>query len=150
MFNRKNLAFVTLVAVAVVVALVTALVSGARVSTKAIPSTGVVASANLGVYADSACTQPLTSISWGTVSPGDSITKTLYVKNTGTQPVTLTMSKTNWNPATADGPLGISWDRENSVLSANSVSTATLSMTVSPAVSGVSTFSVDIVISGTR
>jgi hypothetical protein len=79
--------------------------SGTLVSTTIVSASGVVATANLGVYSDSACTTELTSIDWGTISPSSSISKTVYVKNLGTTPLTIGMSETNWTPTSADGPI---------------------------------------------
>ena len=114
-----------------------------------IPSSGTVTAVNVGVYSNSACTQNLTSINWGTVSPGDSVTRTIYVKNTGNTQVTLSMTKTNWNPASANGPITITWNRESTTLVADQVTTATLTLSVSESVSGITDFSVEIVITGT-
>jgi hypothetical protein len=124
-------------------------VSGAIVSSQTIQMSGIIASTNVGVYSDSACTQSLTSISWGTISPGASVTRTVYVRNIGTTSVTLSMSQTNWNPETANGPINLVWNQESTVLNANQVATATLTLSTSSTVNGITTFSVDIVISGT-
>jgi hypothetical protein len=49
-----------------------------------VSSTGTVsASANLGVYSNSACTTPLSSINWGTLTAGGTAIQIIYVKNTG-------------------------------------------------------------------
>jgi hypothetical protein len=114
-----------------------------------IPSSGTVTAVNVGVYSNSACTQNLTSINWGTVSPGDSVTRTIYVKNTGNSQVTLSMTKTNWNPTSANGPITVTWNRESTTLVADQVTTATLTLSVSESVSGITDFSVEIVITGT-
>jgi hypothetical protein len=114
-----------------------------------VPSSGTVTAVNVGVYSNSACTQNLTSLSLGTISPGTSVNRTIYVKNTGNSPITLSMTKTNWNPPSANGPLTLTWDREGTTLNPAQVSTATLTLTVSSSVSGITTFSVDIIISGT-
>jgi hypothetical protein len=63
--------------------------------------------------------------------------------------MTLSMTKANWNPAGANGPITISWDKESSVVAAGAVATAVLTLTVSSGISGISTYSVDIVIAGT-
>jgi hypothetical protein len=112
-------------------------------------SSGTILTVNVGVYSDSACTQPLTSISWGTISPGSTITRTIYVKNTGTAQITLSMTTNSWNPTSANGPLTLTWDKEGATLTANQVATATLTLTVSSSISGITTFSVNIVIAGT-
>jgi hypothetical protein len=149
MFNAKNITIGYIVAIAFAGVFVTMLVSGALVSTKTISTTGVVSSANLGVYSDSGCTQTLTSIDWGTISPDGSVTRLVYVKNVGTAQLNLTMLKINWNPSAANGPVAITWNQEGAALAVNQVLTATLTLSVSPTVTAVSTFSVDVVISGT-
>lgn len=37
---------------------------------------------NIGVFSDSACTTPLAPLDWGSLTPGGTVTKTFYVKNT--------------------------------------------------------------------
>jgi hypothetical protein len=145
----KNLVIAITVAFAAAGLLVTLIASGALVTSKTIKTSGILASANLAVYSDSACTQSLNSIAWGTISPGSSTSKTLYIKNLGSSQVTLTMSVTNWNPSTANGPVAVSWNRQGTTLTANQVLSATLTITVSSSASGFSTFGVDVVITGT-
>ena len=43
-----------------------------------IPTSGSVFAVNVGVFSDSACTLNLTSISWGAVSSGESVDRTVY------------------------------------------------------------------------
>src|SRR3990170_3844661 len=116
---------------------------------QSIPTSGTVSTVNVDVYSNSACTQQLTSISWGSVAPGASAARTVYVKNTGTNQITLTMTRTNWNPASANGPISVTWDKESTTLTANQIATATLTLSVSSSISGITTYSVDIVITGT-
>jgi hypothetical protein len=116
---------------------------------QAIPSSGSVSTINVGVYSDSSCTHNLTSIDWGTISPGNSVTRTMYVKNTGNSQIALSMIKTNWNPAGANGPITLTWNRESTTLNAGQVTTATLTLSVSASISGITNFGVDIVIAGT-
>ena len=61
---------------------------------RAIPSSGMVVAVNVGIYSDAACTLNLTSIDWGNVYPGGSVSRTIYVKNTGNVPMTLSMAAT--------------------------------------------------------
>ena len=103
---------------------------------------------SLGVYADSACTRSVFSIDWGTISPGATITKIFYVKNAGSSQVTLSLTRTNWNPTTANGPITVNWNREGATLAANQVVSATLTLSVAPSAT-FSTFSVDAVVTGT-
>jgi len=142
----------TVLGLAVVLAVAgftTLLVSGALLTSVTISTSGVLASANLGVYSDSACTQGLGPFSWGTISPGSSVTKTFYVKNLGSIPLTLSLSATNWNPTTANGPIALSWNKEGAALGAGQVTLATLTLTVSSSAGGFTNFSADAVVSGT-
>jgi len=128
----------------------TVFTAGLLSANQAVSSTGTITAVNVGVYSNSACTQNLTSINWGTISPGDSVTRTIYVKNTGNTRITLAMTKTNWNPSTANGPITIAWNAENQSVDAGNVATATLTLSVSSSISGITNFSVDIVITGTE
>jgi hypothetical protein len=130
--------------------ILTVTTAGLLSANQAIPSSGSVTSINVGVYSDSACTHNLTSISWGTISPGDSVTRTAYVKNIGSAPITLSMTTASWNPTSANGPLTLTWNREGDTLNVGQVTTATLTLTVSESISGITDFSVDIIITGTE
>ena len=79
---------------------------------RAIPSSGLVVAINVGVYSDSACTLNLTSIDWGNVYPGGSVPRTIYVKNTGNAPITLSVTTTAWNPAVAAGQINVGFESE--------------------------------------
>jgi len=127
---------------------VSLLASGAIVTTATVSSSGVISTANLGIYSDSACTQRITSINWGNIASSSSVTRTVYVKNTGNTALTLHMATTSWSPTTANGPITLSWNRENTVLNANQVTTATLTLSTQSSINGITTFSVNIVISG--
>ena len=139
-------AIIALAATAIFLTMTTA---GLLSINQSVPSSGVISSVDLGVYQEWACTNNLTSVAWGTLSPGDTATRTIYVKNIGTAPITLTMTTTNWNPTNANGPITLTWDRENTILDAGSVIAATLTLSVSPSISGITTFNMDVVITGT-
>jgi hypothetical protein len=126
--------------------------SGAIVTSTTIASSGTVTSISatpgLGVYSNSAGTTVASAIDWGTISPGGSVTRTVYVKNTGTTTFTLGMSTSNWSPSAANGPITISWDQAGTTLAPGQIATATLTLRVSSTISGVTTFSNSIIISG--
>jgi len=147
--HRKKL-IVVFAVVYVAVGLMAAMVaSGAVVVSQTVRTSGILATANLGVYSDSACTQSLSSIDWGLVSPGGSVSKNVYVKNLGSTQVTLILSTTNWSPTTANGPVTVSWNRQNLVLGAGQVTSATLVLSVLSTANGFTGFSVDATITGT-
>ena len=102
----------------------------------------------VSVYADYDCTRELTSIDWGFVEPGSSNEAVIYVLNDGSLPITLNMSVGAWEPDLAAEYLTVSWNREGSELGVGSVTRATVTLAVSASVSGVSSFSFEVTITG--
>lgn len=146
--SRKTLIGFAYVAVALLGVAMTMGAPGVLISSQTVQNSGVVASANLSLYTDHSCTQILNSISWGTITPGGSTARIIYVKNSGNAPLTLSMTQIDWNPANARGPVSLTWDRENSEIGTNQVISAVLTLSVSPSADGITTFSFGIVISG--
>jgi hypothetical protein len=126
------------------------LVTAGLIATQTIPSSGTVSSVNVGVYTDSQATQNCTSLNWGTLSPGNTANKIVYVKNTGTVPVTLTMTTGNWTPTTANSKITLTWNRENTVLNAGQSISANLTLAVASDTTGITTFSFNTTITGTE
>ena len=117
-------------------------------SQRAIPSTGLVVAVDVGVFSDAGCSANLTSIDWGSVYPGESVSRVIYVKNTGNAPVTLSMAANGWNPSVAEGQLAVSWNKEGASLGPGESVAASLTLTVSPGVHDVASFSVNVIITG--
>ena len=127
---------------------VVSLSEAAPLTNRALSSSGSIRALNVGVYLDYACSQSLGSIDWGDLSPGDTVNRTIHIKNTGNAPISLSMTTTGWNPTRANGPLALVWNRENTNLGTGEVTTATLSLAVSQSITDITTFSVQILISG--
>jgi hypothetical protein len=123
---------------------------GALVATRTISSSGNITGVGVGVYSDSGCTTTLSSISWGTLNPGNSTTYTMYVKNTGNVQETLNMTVNGWNPASASSYITLTWNQEKSVLNAGQHVTAVLTLSVSSSISNITSFSNNIIITGTH
>lgn len=116
---------------------------------EALPSRGsIISSINLEIYSDSECKQRLTSIDWGEISPGGTSSQTLYIKNTGDKPLVLQGATDNWNPSEANGPITVTWNRENDNIASGQTLQAVLTLGVSSTISGITDFSVDIIING--
>jgi hypothetical protein len=109
----------------------------------------ITTSPNIGVYSDSGCTNNMTSITWGTVAAGSAVTQTVYVKNTGTGTMTLSLAASNWNPAGASTYITVGWNQQNTVLTAGQSVAAIITLTVSPSITGITTFTHTITITGT-
>jgi len=144
--STKNLGIL----VAVVLALASSLVvSGLLTVSKTLTSTGSVKAINVEVFWDLACTQVVSSIDWGTPEPGDSVSRTVYVKNSGSAPMNVSLSASGWVPVGAGNYLTMSWDREGATVAAGEVVQAVLTLDVSVSITGITDFSFDIVIEGT-
>lgn len=114
-----------------------------------LPSSGNIAAINVGLYINAACTQKLESIDWGDIAPGESVNKVIYLKNTGTTEIALSMTTSNWNPSIANGPITITWNREGILLEQGAVTSATLTLETLEDTVGITAFSVSILIVGT-
>src|SRR5438876_10134052 len=75
----------------VLVVSVSAITTGYAISTSWTASNTIrVTTSNLGVYADAALTQPVpSSVDWGTYHPGDRIAFYVWIRNQGTNSVSL-------------------------------------------------------------
>ena len=108
------------------------------------------ASVQIGVYSNIGCTNAVSNVAWGTLSPGAIATQTVYVRNEGSVNVTLTLTTSNWNPPTASGYMTLTWNRIDYVLPAGSVVAAVLTLNVSASITGITTFSFNTTITGTQ
>jgi hypothetical protein len=111
---------------------------------------GTINTINVEAYSDSACTQPLTALNVGNVNPGSTITEIIYIKNTGSIPVTLTMATSGWSPTGANTYLTLSWNRQDDVLDAEDSVSATFELTVASDTGSLTSFSCSITITGTE
>lgn len=146
MRTRENLGFIGLIVIALASGLA---VSGLLSTTRTLPSTGTIMAINVEVYWDGAGTQNVTSIDWGIPAPGDVVNKTVYVKNTGNNPMNVSMSISSWAPAGASTYLSVTWDQEGAVVAAGGTVKAIISLGVSSGITGITDFSFNIVIEGT-
>lgn len=100
------------------------------------------------IYSDGECTNEVSSVGWGELRPGDSKSVTLYVKNTGTEPLTLQLSEGNWDPVAAADYMVLQWDYSGETVEVDAVIAVTLTLAVSENVDGVSYFTLEVFIQG--
>jgi hypothetical protein len=124
------------------------IVTAGIIATQTVASNGTVSSVNVGVYTNSQCNQNCTSLTWGTIDPGDSTSKTVYVKNTGTVPITISMTTESWTPTNANNYLTLTWNRQNTVLDPGESTSATIILSVDSNTGSLTSFSFNIVITG--
>jgi archaellum component FlaG (FlaF/FlaG flagellin family) len=110
---------------------------------------GTITSINVGLFLDQQTTVNCTSMSWGGVYAGESASKSIYVKNTGNAALTLSMRIIDWIPESADGPVSMSWNRENYILDPGEVVEARLTLSISENADGISNFGYKMLVTGT-
>ncbi|XHH07572.1 MAG: hypothetical protein ACFCUE_08270 [Candidatus Bathyarchaeia archaeon] len=147
----KSLSTPVFLALITIVLLVSVSTLGLLTINKTITSTGtiVVSNPDLNVFSDSQGTQPLTTFDWGSIVPGTTVNHTIYLKNTGDVPLALDMMPESWNPVAAANSMTITWNKESSVLAVGQITSAVLTLNADADISGVTTFSVSIILSGT-
>jgi hypothetical protein len=150
----KKAALIPLIAIVAVAVTLSAVTAGVLISQQNVPASGtiggnIVSTINLGVFSDPQVSINCTSIDWGNLNSGDTATKTIYIQNTGNISETLSMSAMNWNPASASSSLYLTWNQEGATLAPGQIVPATLTLSVSSDTGDLSSFSLNIVISGT-
>jgi hypothetical protein len=124
------------------------IISGAVLSSQSINSGGSITSMNVEIFSDNDYTQTCNNINWGTIAPGDSISHTIYIKNSGNKPITLSMTTDNWNPINASNYMDLIWDKENVILNPGQVTSASLTLITSSDTSSITDFDFNIIIVG--
>lgn len=118
-------------------------------TTLALSSSGSVQTTEgLRAYSNLACTTPQTSIAWGELEKGGSTSVTIYVKNVGDSPQTLSLVASDWTPTTAADYMTVDWNYDNQPINPNGVVEITLTLSVDADSQGITSFSVNLLIVG--
>jgi hypothetical protein len=102
----------------------------------------------VGIYKDLNFTVSVTQIDWGMIEPGESKNFSAYIVNESNVPMTLMIRTENWTPLNASSFMTLSWDYDGTIIDVDGSVPVTLTLQVAQAVSGIETFSFDIVIVG--
>ena len=146
----KKIPTAAIIALTIAGILLTATTVALLSANQTVPLNGTINAVNLGVYSDSDCTQTVTALNVGTLNPGGTATQTVYIKNTGNVAETLTMTVNNWSPTDASSSLTLTWNRQNTVLTAGQIIQATLTLTAASNTGSLTTFSCDVTLTGTQ
>ncbi len=118
----------------------------AALSNRTITNAGSVKTIGVGVYWDQALANAVSSINWGSIEPGLNVNKTVYIRNEGNAPATLSMTTSSWVPPGASSYMTLSWNYGGQTLAMNEVRQVIFTLAVSSSVTGVTSFSFDITI----
>jgi len=103
---------------------------------------------DIAVYSDPECTQETSRIEWGTIEIGNSIKRSVYIKNQGETPVLLNFITENWEPSDLSEHIELVWDYEGISLEAGASTGITLTLTVKTSIRNIGGFNFDIVFVG--
>jgi len=141
--NRKNMRFLILL---VFLGILVGVTLAQQTFQQGVSSYGTVKVIGASIFWDNACTNKVTSVTWGTITPGTSVRKYVYLRNDGTVTGILSMRYGNWTPATAASYLAFAWNCSNYALSRSALVCAELTLVVQPNITGVMDFSFTILI----
>lgn len=113
-------------------------------------STGTITSIGVSTYSDANCVTRITNVNWGTLNPGGAVAKNIFIKNEGNTYMTLSLDTSSWYPTTAQNYMSLSWDYSGQALEPHQIIQVTLILSVSQQVSGIQSFSFEIIITGTN
>jgi hypothetical protein len=102
--------------------------------------------AGIETYWNSKCTERVSSIDWGSLEPGTNKTLTLFIKNKGKNPVTLSYYSSNWNPPEITNYLSLTWDYTGHTIEFKETVQVTFTLHISENVEPTENFSFDITI----
>lgn len=111
-----------------------------------IDSVGCIKSLDLDIYASPQSTVKLTHVDWGTISAGESVSMTLYAKNSKNTPFVMSLITSNWQPSIAEQYLTLQWTYTGQVINPNEMVSFDLILTVDVNIDNVDNFSFDITI----
>jgi len=139
-----------LLAICAVTVLVITVVLALLSTYKQIHNRGRIKAVGVEFYADILCTIRITEIEWGNVTPGSVHGVTLYAKNVNNTAVTLNLTVTNWDPASASQYLYSDWNYTGSVLQPSQIIPIRFQLTIYANVTGIDTFSFDYLVGVTE
>lgn len=103
----------------------------------------------INAYWDQEGTNKTSVINWGVLDPSSKKSLTIYLRNEGNVPLTLSMSNAGWNPSTASTYLSLDWSYVNGQkVNPGEYIAVTVTLTVSADIAGITDFSFNTVIAG--
>lgn len=107
-------------------------------------ASGVTTSSNISAYWDAGCTNQTKTIPWGNVSRGTEKDVTVYLKNQGPNSLILSMNMSAWSPSSIYPKIYLCWGYDGKQIGSGSVIKVILKLFISPAITGVRSFSFNI------
>ena len=109
---------------------------------------GNVKAIDVEVYWDGDCTEEASLIDWGVVEPGTTESVMVYIQNMGNSNIMLSKNTTNWSTSSASSYITLSWDYEGQSIGPSEVLQTKLTLSISPNIQGITSFSFDLILIG--
>jgi len=105
---------------------------------------GTLKAIGIDVYWEETLASRVKAIDWGSLEPGAQKSFTVYIRNEGNIPLTLSISTSNWNPPATSNYLTLTWSYGGQVIKAATTAAVTLTLAVSESITGIYSFGFDI------
>jgi hypothetical protein len=102
---------------------------------------------SIDVFWDANCLNPVASIDWGALGPGEVENMTVFVRNEGEASTILALNVSDWNPFGASNYLNIGWNYSGTAVPPGQVVPLTLSLMVNSSITGITSFGVNVTVS---
>jgi hypothetical protein len=99
---------------------------------------------SIDVYWDAKCMNPVRSIDWGMLSPGETKSLIIYIRNEGESGTVLALNVYGWNPAVTSNYLKVVWNYSGTTVESGQLVAINLMLVVDSRVDGITDFSVTI------
>ena len=99
---------------------------------------------SIDVYWDAKCMNPVRSIDWGMLSPGETKSLIIYVRNEGESGTVLALNVYGWNPTVTSNYLNVVWNYSGTTVESGQLVAINLMLVVDSRVDGITNFSVTI------
>lgn len=113
-----------------------------------IGTSGNIKAVGISVYSDPLGVNVATKLDWGMLEPGQKVNSTLYLKNTSNVPVFVSIAVGNFNPASGQTYLACTWNYNGGNLNPGTIVPVTLTLNVASTITGITSFSFDLGITG--
>jgi len=104
----------------------------------------------VGVYKDRNCSEPRSSIDWGTLTPGSVKSRPVYIRNEFEEPIFFILLTMDWTPPNASKHMKLRWNYTERRVDFNETLQIELRLFVDLDIKGISSFSFDIRVTGSE
>ena len=91
----------------------------------------------------------ITHTEWGSLEPGSQADQLVYIKNNGSDPITLALATQDWNPLQAQNHITLSWNYTSTILNPQDKIPTILTLSISSEITGIIDFQFTSVITAT-